>query len=79
MAGPEPFITPRLILGQGLASRKARQAADFDARDWVAPKLLGAYGCAPWGEMTVDTGIMSPLCTGRHPSSGAIRLGFEGA
>ncbi len=23
------------------------QGADFDARDWVAPKLLGAYGCAP--------------------------------
>ena len=40
------------------------QGADFDARDWVAPKLLGAYGCAPWGEMTVDTGVVSPLCAG---------------
>ena len=40
------------------------QGADFDARDWVAPKLLGAYGCAPWGEMTGDTGTASPLCAG---------------
>lgn len=40
------------------------QAADFDARDWAAPKLLGAYGCAPWGEMTVDTRSVSPLCAG---------------
>ena len=38
------------------------QGIDFDARDWPAPKLLGAYGCAPWGEMAADTSLMSPLC-----------------
>jgi hypothetical protein len=38
--------------------------ADFDARDWAAAKSLGAYGSAPWGELTTQTEAAAPLCAG---------------
>ncbi|MGO8675136.1 MAG: DUF4038 domain-containing protein [Limisphaerales bacterium] len=38
------------------------QHGDFDAHDWTAAKLLGAYGCAPWGLITAQTQIDPPLC-----------------
>ena len=40
------------------------QGADFDAHNWVAPILLGAYGCAPWGELAADPKPVLPLCAG---------------
>jgi alpha-L-rhamnosidase len=40
------------------------QRGDFDAHNWAAPKLLGAYGCAPWGEVTSQTEQAPPLCAG---------------
>jgi len=40
------------------------QRGDFEAHDWAAPKLLGAYGCAPWGTMTSQTQLGPPFCAG---------------
>ena len=34
------------------------------AGDWAGAKLLGAYGCAPWGEVTSQSGTAPPFCAG---------------
>jgi Protein of unknown function (DUF4038)/Domain of unknown function (DUF5060) len=46
------------------ASTNGWQRSDFDARDWLAPRLLGSYGCAPWGDLNAQSEPVPPLCAG---------------
>jgi hypothetical protein len=40
------------------------RVADFDTHDWATAKLLGAYGCGPWGKLTDPENTAISFCAG---------------